>query len=219
MFVTYLQITKIWNILCIMNKKISSTQKVLELARERGIFRSSDLAKEQIPRVTLTRLLASGQLEKIARGLYCLPHTEFSEKESLAMIAIRVPQAVFCLLTALEIHHLTTQLSRQVWIAMPEKSHIPQIDYPPIKMVQYSGDAWVEGLETIKTPEATLRVYNPAKTIADCFKHRNKIGLDIAIEALKEAYTKKKVSMDELWHYAKICRVANIMRPYLEAIE
>ena len=218
-FVTFLQITKIWNIIFIMKNITSNIKKVLGLAREQGIFRSSDLAQLQIPRVTVTRLVASGRLERIGRGLYCLPQTGFSEKESLAVIAIRVPQAVFCLFTALELHHLTTQLPRQVWIAMPEKSHVPRIDYPTLRMVQYSGKSYSEGIETIQTAEAVLRVYNPAKTVADCFKHRNKIGIDIAIEALKEAYTKKKASMDALWYYAKICRVANIMRPYLESIE
>ena len=202
-----------------MKKTISYSQRILEFAKNKGIFRSSDLAKEQIPRVTLTRLVASGQLEKIDRGLYCLPNIEFSEKENLIIIAIRVPQAVFCLLTALELHNLTTQLPRRIWIAMPARSHNPQIDYPPIKMVQYSGESYSEGIETIHTDKAILRVYNPAKTVVDCFKYRNKIGLDIAIEALKEVYAKKKASIDELWYYAKICRVANVMRPYLEAIE
>ena len=194
-------------------------QTTLALAEKVGVLRSSDLTKENIPRVILTRLTASGQLEKIGRGLYCLPGTEFSEKESLLAVAIKVPQAVFCLLSALQIHNLTTQLPRQVWIAMPRGSHTPIIAYPPIKMVQYSGAAYTEGIATIESDQSVLRAYNPAKTVVDCFKHRNKIGLDVAIEALKEVRSKDKASADELWHYAKICRVANLMRPYLEAIE
>ncbi len=102
---------------------------------------------------------------------------------------------------------------------MPHGSHSPKLDYPPIKMVQYSGSAYTEGIETFNYNNIMLRIYNPAKTIADCFKHRNKIGLDVAIEALREARAKMKVSTDELWHFAKVCRVANVIRPYLEAIE
>ncbi|HHT9959392.1 TPA: type IV toxin-antitoxin system AbiEi family antitoxin domain-containing protein [Legionella pneumophila] len=204
-----------------LNMKTESTykQKVLQMASKTGIVRMSDLTERGITRATISRLVSENKLEKLASGLYCLPETEFSEKESLVIIASRVPQAVFCLLTALQIHDLTTQLPRKVWIAMPKGSHPPKMDYPPLKMVQYSDEAFSEGIEIIESDNIKLRVYNFAKTIADCFKHRNKIGLDVAIEALKEAYTKNKVTVDELWHYAKICRVANVMRPYIEAIQ
>ncbi|MFA6302801.1 MAG: type IV toxin-antitoxin system AbiEi family antitoxin domain-containing protein [Legionella sp.] len=198
---------------------MSNKQKVLQMAGKMGVFRISELAKKGITRATVSRLVSENKLEKLAPGLYCLPETEFSEKESLIIIASRAPQAVFCLLTALQIHDLTTQLPRKVWIAMPKGSHTPKMDYPPLKMVQYSADAFREGVEIIESDNIKLSVYNIAKTIADCFKHRNKIGLDVAIEALKEAYTKNKVTVDELWHYAKICRVANVMRPYIEAIQ
>jgi predicted transcriptional regulator of viral defense system len=202
-----------------MKNKLYHMQTALELAKKSKILRSNDLARKGIPRIILTRLIANGQLEKIGRGLYCLPGTEFSEKESLLTIAIKLPNAVFCLLSALQIHNLTTQLPRQVWIAMPHGSHLPKIDYPPLKMLQYSGLAYSEGIQTIEYDKVIMRVYNPAKTVADCFKHRSKIGLDVAIEALKEVRRKQKASVEELWHFAKICRVANIMRPYLEAIE
>ncbi|MHB8166686.1 MAG: type IV toxin-antitoxin system AbiEi family antitoxin domain-containing protein [Sulfuricella sp.] len=130
-----------------------------------------------------------------------------------------MPQAVFCLLTALQFHELATQLPRQIWIAMPRGSHTPRIDYPPIKMIQFSGEAYAQGIEVHERDHVTLRVYGIAKTIADCFKHRNKIGLDVALEALKDARSRKKASADDLWRYARICRVANVMRPYLEAVE
>ncbi|WP_462095298.1 type IV toxin-antitoxin system AbiEi family antitoxin domain-containing protein, partial [Legionella pneumophila] len=104
-------------------------------------------------------------------------------------------------------------------IAMPIDSRVPKIDYPPIKMVKYSGEAYSQGIETQEADGVSFRVYNVAKTIADCFKHRNKIGIDVAIEALKDAYAQNKVTADELWHYAKICRVAKVMRSYLEAIQ
>lgn len=147
-----------------------------------------------------------------------MPSHPGSEHESLAVIATKVPQAVFCLLTALQFHELTTQLPRQVWIAMSRGSHVPRINYPPIKMVQMTGDAYTAGIEEHLRDGVKLRVYDTAKTVVDCFKHRNKIGLDVALEALKDAWRTRKASADDLWRYAKICRVANVMRPYLEAI-
>lgn len=195
------------------------TQRVLALANQKGLLRASDLDAIEAPRVVLTRLTAAGLLDKVGRGLYRLPSHPGSEYESLATIATKVPQAVFCLLTALQFHELTTQLPRQVWIAMPRGSHVPRINYPPIKMVQMTGDVYTEGIETVERDGVALRVYSVAKTVADCFKHRNKIGLDVALEALKDVRTKRRASADDLWRYAKICRVANVMRPYLEAVE
>ena len=194
-------------------------QRVLALASQKGILRPGDLDTIGAPRIVLTRMTISGLLEKTGRGIYRLPGNQGSEYESLATIATKVPQAVFCLLTALQFHELTTQLPRQVWIAMPRGSHTPKIDYPPVKMVQFAGDAYSEGIEVVERDQIKLRVYCVAKTIADCFKHRNKIGLDVALEALKDARAKKKASADDLWRFAKICRVANVMRPYLEAVE
>lgn len=194
------------------------TQRVLDLLRQKGILRPSDLDDIGAPRVVLTRMTTNGQLEKAGRGLYRLPESPLSEHESLVAVATRVPQAVFCLLTALQFHEMTTQLPRQIWIAMPRGSHTPRIDYPPVKMIQFSGEAYTQGIEEHERDQVTLRVYGIAKTIADCFKHRNKIGLDVALEALKDARSRKKVSADDLWRYAKIRRVANVMRPYLEAV-
>jgi predicted transcriptional regulator of viral defense system len=194
------------------------TQRILELARQRGWLRPRDLHTLGAPRVMLTRLMASGQLEKVGRGLYRLPQTRMSEDESLAAIALKVPQAVFCLLTALQFHGLTTQLPRQVWLAMPRGSHAPRIDYPPIRMVQYSGESYSQGIEVFERDQVPLRVYGVAKTVVDCFKHRGAVGLDVALEALKEARSGQRASADDLWRFAKICRVANVMRPYLEAI-
>jgi predicted transcriptional regulator of viral defense system len=197
----------------------TQTQYVLDLARQKGILRSSDLEGMGIPRVVLRRLTAAGHLEKIGRGLYRLQNAQASENESLAAVAVRVPQAIFCLLTALQFHELTTQLPRQIWIAMPRGSHTPKIDYPPIKMVQFTGAAYSEGIEVHECDQVKIRIYNVAKTVADCFKYRNKIGIDVAIEALRDARRLKKASADELWRYAKIGRVANVMRPYLEVVE
>lgn len=195
------------------------SQRILDLLGQKGILRPSDLDAIGAPRVVLTRMTAAALLEKVGRGLYRLPNSPGSEHESLTAVAARVPQAVFCLLTALQFHELTTQLPHQVWIAMPRGSHTPKIDYPPVKMIQATGDAYSAGIEVVERDQVKLRIYCPAKTVVDCFKHRNKIGLDVALEALKDARAKKKASADDLWRYAKICRVANVMRPYLEAIE
>ena len=194
------------------------TQRVLQLVRQKGWLRASDLADAGVPRVVLTRMTASGLLQRPARGLYRLPDSQTSEHEGLTTVATKVPQAVFCLLTALQFHGLTTQLPRQLWIAMPRGSHAPRIAHPPVKMVQFSGEAYSEGIETHLRDQVALRVYGVAKTVADCFKHRNKIGLDVALEALKDARAQRKASADDLWHCAKVCRVANVMRPYLEAL-
>ena len=194
-------------------------QRILSLARQKGLLRASDLDAIEAPRVVLTRLIEGGLLERVSRGLYRLPSHPGSEHEGLATVAAKVPQAVFCLLTALQFHELTTQLPRQVWIAMPRGSHVPRVDYPPIKMVQMTGAVYTAGIEEHLRDGVTLRVYSAAKTVADCFKHRNKIGLDVALEALKDARAERMASADDLWRYAKVCRVGNVMRPYLEAIE
>lgn len=196
----------------------SHTQRVLDLAGQKGLLRSADLDAIEAPRIVLTRMTAAGLLDRVGRGLYRLPGHPASEHEGLATVATKVPQAVFCLLTALQFHELTTQLPRQIWIAMPRGSHVPRIDYPPLRMVQMSGQAYAEGVETVERDGVALRVYGVAKTVADCFKHRNKIGLDVALEALKDARIQRKASADELWRYATVCRVANVMRPYLEAV-
>ena len=197
----------------------TQSRRVLDLARQKGMLRPADLQGVGAARVALTRLMASGQLERVGRGLYRLPGAETSEHETLATVAAKAPQAVFCLLSALQFHGLTTQLPRQVWIAMPHGSHAPKLVYPPLKMVQFTGEAYSEGIEVHERDGVPLRVYNVAKTVADCFKHRHKIGLDVALEALRDALAQKKVKANALWRYAQICRVANVMRPYLEATQ
>lgn len=193
-------------------------QRVLGLARQQGLLRASDLDRIEAPRIVLTRLTAAGELERLGRGLYRLPGVHSSEHESLATVAAKVPQAVFCLLTALQFHELTTQLPRQVWIAMPRGSHVPRLDYPPIRMVQFTGDAYTAGIEEVERDGARLRVYSAAKTVADCFKHRNKIGLDVALEALKDARARGVASIDDIWRNAQVCRVTHVIRPYLESV-
>jgi predicted transcriptional regulator of viral defense system len=201
-----------------MRSAVTHTQKVLQLVRKYGWLRASDLADAGVPRVMLTRMAASGQLERAARGLYRLPDSGSSEHEGLVTVASKVPQAVVCLLSALQFHGLTTQLPWQVWIAMPRGSHVPRLEYPPIRMVQFTGEAYTQGIETHERDGVKLHVYSVAKTVADCFKHRNKTGMDVALEALKDARAQGRASFDDLWRCAKVCRVSNVMRPYMEAV-
>lgn len=194
------------------------TARVLALVRHKGLLRSSDLDTIGAPRVVLTRLTAAGLLDKVGRGLYRLPDDLGTEHQGLAAIATRVPHAVFCLLTALQFHEVTTQLPRQNWIAMPRGSHLPRIDYPPIRMVQMADAAYTAGIETHVRDGVPLRVYSVAKTVADCFKYRTKIGLDVALEALKDAWYRRLATSDHLYRFACINRVERVMRPYLEVL-
>jgi len=201
-----------------MRSAVTHTQRVLQLVRKNGWLRASDLADAGVPRAVLTRMAASGQLERAARGLYRLPDSGSSEHEGLVTVASKVPQAVVCLLSALQFHGLTTQLPWQVWFAMPRGSHVPRLEHPPIRMVQFTGEAYTQGIETHERDGVKLHVYSVAKTVADCFKHRNKIGMDVALEALKDARAQGRASFDDLWRCAKVCRVSNVMRPYMEAV-
>ncbi len=194
-------------------------QRILRLASRRGLLRARDLARDHIPRATLSRLVASGQLTQVSRGLYALPRQRRSGQHQLAEIAARSPQGVFCLLSALRFHQLTTQSPHEVWLAIPNKAHAPKLEYPPLRIVRFSGPSLTEGIESHTVDGMPIRVYSVAKTVADCFKYRNKIGLDVALEALRECRREKRASNDELWRYARLCRVANVMRPYLESIE
>ncbi len=192
--------------------------QVLALVKKAGVLRPRDLDPYGIPREYLRRLQAQGRLKRLGRGLYMLPDHEVSEHHSLAEACKRVPKGVVCLLSALRFYDLTTQAPFEVWLALDEKTWRPRLDYPPLKIVRFSKEALSAGVEEHIIEGVTVRVTNPAKTVADCFKYRNKIGLDVALEALRECWNKKRCTMDALWRYAGICRVKNIMRPYLETL-
>ncbi|MDZ7749170.1 MAG: type IV toxin-antitoxin system AbiEi family antitoxin domain-containing protein [Halofilum sp. (in: g-proteobacteria)] len=194
------------------------SEHVLGLARRHGILRPSDLDPYGIPRKYVYRLERAGRLQRVGRGLYVLPGTQPGEHRSLAEAAKRVPSGVICLLSALRFHELTTQAPFEVWMAIGEKAWRPRIDHPPLRIVRFSGVALREGIEEHTFEGVPARVFSPAKTVADCFKYRNKIGLDVALEALRECRRRRDCSMDALWHHAGICRVRNVMRPYLEAL-
>lgn len=184
---------------------------ILDLPAREGILRSNDGH-------AIGALWAGPADAGLGRYPHRLPVGDDAEHARLAAVATRIPRAVFCLLSALHLHGLTPQPPRDVWIAMPSGSHMPRLDNLPLQMVRAFGDAYVAGIETIERGHVPLRVHGVAKTVADCFKHRNRIGLDVALEALREVRTQQKASVAELRHYAKICHVARVMHPYLAAI-
>ena len=191
---------------------------VLRLLRRKGVVRASDLERYGIPRVYLTRLCQKGLVERVGRGLYRLARAETSEHITLAEAAKLVPNGVVCLLSALSFHGLTTQIPHEVWMAIDVKARRPKVAGVPLRIVRFSGKALTAGVEIHRIDGVPVKITCPAKTVADCFKYRNKIGLDVALEALRECRRQRKCSLKDLWHYAKICRVANVMKPYLEAI-
>jgi predicted transcriptional regulator of viral defense system len=151
-------------------------------------------------------------------GLYRLADRPPSEHQTLIEAAKRVPNGVVCLLSALHFHGLGTQLPREIWMAIDRKAWKPDASGPPLRLVRFSGQGLSAGARTHRLDGVKVRVYEPAKTVADCFKYRNKIGLDVAVEALRDCREQRKCSMHDLWRYAKIDRVANVIRPYLEAV-
>lgn len=194
---------------------------VLRLARKQGLLRARDVAALGLPTVVLTRLVRAGKLERAGHGLYALAGAQASAQRSLAEVALRAPRGVICLVSALRVHEVGTQSPFQVWLALPTGTTPPRLDSPPLKVVRMSGASLTEGVERIRIDGIEVPVFNTAKTIADCFKFRNKIGLDVALEALREGWRERKttkVTMQALWRYAKVNRVGNVMRPYLEGL-
>lgn len=192
--------------------------QILKFFKTKQIVGSRDLKERGIPTIYLSRMVRQDKLRRIGRGLYTLPDGDYNENQSLLEATRIVPKGVVCLLSALRYHELTTQNPFDVWLAIDRKMAIPKVHKPMIRIMRYSDSVYTSGIETHQISGMAIHVYNPSKTIADCFKYRNKIGLDIAIEALRDGWRLKKTTMDELWRYAKICRVSNVMRPYLETI-
>lgn len=198
--------------------KTSGTEQVLELIRSRAVVRPRDLASAGIRRGYLTILCKRGLIERVGRGLYRAVDAEFTQHQSLVEVAKRVPHAVVCLLSALSFHELTTQNPHQVWIAIGERAWRPEIDTWSIRIFRFSGAALEYGIEEHDIDGVPVKVYSPAKTVADCFKYRNKIGLDVALEALRDCWRQRKATMDQLWKAAAVCRVSKVMRPYMESL-
>mgnify|MGYP004703293755 CR=1 FL=1 len=196
---------------------MSRQQQILELARIKGIIRAEDVEAVGISRNYLYRMLKEDLLKKSAVGLYALSEAPVTENSDLVEISKRMPQAVVCLISALSYHEITTQIPHEIWLAIPRGSWRPDVEYPPLNLTYVSEPAYSFGVQEHVINGVTVKIYSPAKTVADCFKFRNKIGLDVTIEALREAWRSRKVTVDELVKAAEINRVSKIMRPYLEA--
>lgn len=192
--------------------------KLLKFMQKQGIVRPVDVEALGISAVYLNKLYREGLLERPSRGIYTVKGAKVDQHQTLLEACKRIPKGVVCLLSALQFHGLTTQLPFEVWLAIDVKAHRPQGDLPPVRICRFSKAALDFQIQRHKIGNSVIKVYSPAKTVADCFKYRNKIGLDVAIEALRAVWSKKKASMDDLHKAAKVCRVANVMRPYLESI-
>jgi len=193
-------------------------ERTMQYVRQHGIVRPRDIEAIGIPREYLLRLHGQGKLNRIGRGIYSLPGAAVTERHTYAEVAKRVPDAVLCLLSALAFHEITTQSPASVWIALGKGARKPAIVSPSLRVIRLTEPSLSEGIEKQSVEGVTVRVYSAAKTVADCFKFRNKIGLDIAIEALKDCLRQKKATVNEIYRYAKICRVSNVIRPYMEAL-
>lgn len=199
-----------------------SEQKIEEavaLFKEHGgIMRTSEVLDEGIHSRTLYWMRDNGYLSQLERGVYRIEDKEPLSNPDLAIIGTKIPSARICLISSLDFHGMTTEIPHQVHIALPPKHWKPKLDYPPIHVYRFSGKSLTEGVEKQKVDGVEIQVYKPAKTIADCFKFRNQIGLNIALEALKQGIKGGKATYSETLEYAKICRVENVIRPYLETI-
>ena len=196
---------------------MTSAQRILALAKRQPLVRPRDVEARGIARESLLRLYRQGLLVRQARGVYALPDSPVTEHHSLAIAAKRTPGGVICLLSALRFHGLTTQDPHEVWMAIDFKAHKPSAASPALRVVRFSGPALLEGIEHHTLEGVRVPVYSAAKTVADCFKYRNKLGVDVAIEALRDALRARKTTVDEIHRFAKVCRVANVIRPYLES--
>ena len=192
--------------------------QVLDLFRQLGIVRAADLEERGIQRARLYRMTQAGVIRRQARGIYVIREHPYSAQHTLAQVARRVPAGVFCLLTALRFHGLTTQAPSELWIALPEKARRPILDYPRLRVAWFSGLSLTEGIETHRVEQVDVRVYSAAKTVADCFKYRNKVGIDVAVEAPRDFTRLHRGGATELARFARICRVTRVIQPYLDAI-
>ena len=193
--------------------------KVLKLARRRQGVTAGDLSTAGIHRQVLTRMVAAGELKRVMRGVYRLPsQVVATQHHGLVLACVAVPQGTICLLSALQFHGIGTQLPSEVWMAIDRRARKSAPSYPPLRILRFGGEALVEGVERPRIEGQSIRVYGVAKTVADCFKYRNKIGIDVAVEALRSAWQGRRFSMEELDHYSRICRVQKVMQPYLESL-
>lgn len=198
-------------------KRLVRPPSATELARKLGVVRLRELVAAGVAKAAVLRLCERGELERVGRGLYALPGREVSEAEALVQVAKRVPAGVVCLLTALRFHDLTDQNPSQVWLAIDRKARAPTLDWPPLEVVYWSRAALDFGVVEKAIGCVKVRLTSPAKTVADCLKYRNKLGRDVAVEALRQ-YRVSRRSIDELFAAARVCRVEQTLRTYLEVM-
>jgi predicted transcriptional regulator of viral defense system len=201
---------------------LTQSNRILNLAKRQHLLSAADLRAKGLSPQLLIKLAQGGQLRRVTRGLYSLPAEEavvqFTQHQSLVEVCRRVPRAVVCLLSALQFHEIGTQLPFEVWIALPEATQTPTLDSPALRVARLRGPAYSEGIETVVEHGSPIHVYGIEKTITDCFKFRHKVGLDVALEALKDAWRQRKLDMNRVTHFAKINRVEKVMQPYLETV-
>lgn len=195
-----------------------ATQAALEIFRQHSILCTAEALALGIHPRTLYALRDAGMLERLARGLYRLAELPPLAHPDLVIVARKIPEGVICLVSALSFHELTTQIPHAVDVAVQQGSQRPRLDYPPLRIFRFSGAAWAEGVETVALDDAPVHITNSAKSIADSFKYRRKLGLDIALEALKAYRKRADFDVSTLLHYARVCRVEDVLKPYLEAL-
>lgn len=202
-----------------VDRAATRNQIAAKIIKERGGIISATQAFEAgIHPATLYGMRDKGVIEPLTRGIYRLSGSKPLGNPDLVTVASRIPKGVICLISALAFHNLTTQIPHEVHVALPRGAEEPRLDHPPIRTYRFSAEAFKEGVETHKLDGVSVRVYNPEKTIADCFKFRNSVGIETAIEALRFYRDRKAVKIDKILEYAKVCRVEKIIRPYLEAL-
>lgn len=183
-----------------------------------GILRAEDLEARGVPRQRLTGMLRRGEVQRVSRGLYRRHDAPLSELETIAAVSKRIPGAIVCLLTALHVHGIGTQAPRDVWIALDRKARKPRVEGLPVRVVRFSGPMLSYAIGTREVLGVSVRITSPARTVVDCFRYRNKVGLDVALEALRDAVRSRKATMDEIARVAEVCRIQTVITPYLEAI-
>jgi predicted transcriptional regulator of viral defense system len=195
----------------------TTKDKILDIAGKQSVFRAGDIPDVQKPQTELCRMVANGELVRVGRGLYSLPDAEIGENHSLVKAVKLYRGGVICLISALYFHRIGTQLPYETWIMRQNRNSAP-VKGTPVRFVYCTGNAFSFGVEKHMIEGTEISIYSPAKTVADCFKYRNKIGLDVAIEALQEGWKAKLFTMDELYAAVKVCRVQKIIQPYLEML-
>jgi len=201
-----------------MGQAINRDRTKAVFRRHDGVLRTQEAIKYGIHPRVLYALREAGVLERLSRGVYRLADLPPLTNQDLVTVSLRVPNGVVCLISALAFHELTTQIPHAVYLALERGSKLPKLEYPPLRVYWFTSDAFAAGIQSHKLDGVSVRVYDPEKTIADCFKYRNKLGLDVAIEALRLWRRQKRRDIGRLMAYARICHVEHVIRPYVEAL-